>query len=58
MPRKKEYEVKLSEAERNHLQNLISSGTAKARKLTRAGFCSKPMKSGLMKKSVKRWMLG
>ena len=36
MPRKKVYEVKLSEPERNHLINLVSTGTEKARKLTRA----------------------
>jgi hypothetical protein len=36
MPRKKTYEVALSEAERNHLKNLVSSGSEKARKLTRA----------------------
>lgn len=35
MPRKKVYEVKLSEAERDHLKNLVSTGTEKARKLTR-----------------------
>ena len=36
MPRKKTFEVNLTEAQRNHLENLISSGTAKARLLTRA----------------------
>lgn len=36
MGRKKTYEVKLSEEERNHLQNLVSKGSDKARKLTRA----------------------
>jgi transposase len=36
MSRKKEYEVKLSETERDHLKNLISAGTTKARKLIRA----------------------
>jgi len=36
MPRKKEYEVKLTQSERDHLRNMISSGTEKARKLTRA----------------------
>jgi len=36
MPRKKVYEVKLSQPERDHLTNLVSSGTEKARKLTRA----------------------
>ncbi|MBS1250093.1 MAG: hypothetical protein MAG431_01682 [Chloroflexi bacterium] len=36
MPRKKMYEVNLSEKERDHLINLVSSGTEKARKLTRA----------------------
>ena len=36
MPRKKTFEVKLSEAQRNHLENLNSAGTAKARMLTRA----------------------
>ena len=35
MPRKKTYEVALSEAERDHLKNLVSSGSEKARKLTR-----------------------
>lgn len=36
MPRKKTYKVDLSKAERDHLINMISSGTEKARKLTRA----------------------
>lgn len=36
MGRKKTYEVNLSEAERNHLENLVSKGNEKARKLTRA----------------------
>lgn len=36
MPRKRVYEVKLSETERDHLKNLVSTGTEKARKLTRA----------------------
>ena len=36
MPRKKVYEVELSQAERDHLKNLVSTGTQKARKLTRA----------------------
>lgn len=36
MPRKKTYNVELSQTERDHLENLISSGTEKARKLTRA----------------------
>ncbi|MCP4539726.1 MAG: IS630 family transposase [Chloroflexi bacterium] len=36
MPRKKIYEVNLSKEEREHLVNLVSSGTEKARKLTRA----------------------
>jgi len=36
MPRKKTYEVTLSKAERDHLRNLVSSGSEKARKLTRA----------------------
>ena len=35
MPRKKEYDVKLSQPERDQLKNLVSSGTAKTRKLTR-----------------------
>ncbi len=35
MGRKKEYEVNLSETERDHLENLVSSGVEKARKLTR-----------------------
>jgi transposase len=33
---KKLYQVELTESERDHLINLVSSGTAKARKLTRA----------------------
>lgn len=33
---KKIYEVELSASERNHLENIVSSGTEKARKLTRA----------------------
>jgi len=36
MSRKKGYEVKLSESERNHLKKLTSSGEDKARKLRRA----------------------
>ncbi len=36
MPRKKTYKVELLQSERDHLENLISSGTGKARKLTRA----------------------
>lgn len=36
MPGKKMYKVDLSEEERDHLINLVSSGTEKARKLTRA----------------------
>jgi transposase len=34
--RKKVYEVNLSQAERDHLENLVSTGVEKARKLTRA----------------------
>ena len=33
---KKIYLVQLSESERDHLENIVSSGTEKARKLTRA----------------------
>ena len=36
MGRKQVYEVNLSQSEREHLQNLISTGSEKARKLTRA----------------------
>ena len=36
MPRKKTYKVDLSKSERDYLINMISSGTEKARKLTRA----------------------
>jgi len=36
MGRKKTYEVNLSPAERDHLENIISTGEEKARKLTRA----------------------
>ena len=36
MPRHKTYVVELSKAQRDHLENLISSGTAKVRVLTRA----------------------
>ena len=36
MGRKQEYQVKLSQSERDHLENLVSTGTEKARKLTRA----------------------
>lgn len=36
MPRKKVYEVRLSQPEREHLENLVSTGEDKARKLTRA----------------------
>ena len=36
MSKKKTYTVDLSEKERDHLINMISSGTEKARKLTRA----------------------
>ena len=34
MPRKKTYEVALSEAERNHLKNLVSSGSEKAQQFS------------------------
>ena len=36
MARKQEYQVKLSQSERDHLAHLISTGTESARKLTRA----------------------
>lgn len=36
MARKQEYQVTLSQSERDHLENLVSTGTEKARKLTRA----------------------
>jgi transposase len=36
MARKQEHQVKLSQSERDHLENLVSTGTEKARKLTRA----------------------
>lgn len=36
MPRKKVYDVHLSPSERDHLENLVSTGVEKARKLTRA----------------------
>ncbi len=36
MGRKQAYQVKLSQSERDHLENLVSTGTEKARKLTRA----------------------
>lgn len=36
MGRKKRYEVKLADTERDHLKNLVSAGVEKARKLTRA----------------------
>jgi len=36
MPRKQAYQVNLSQAERDHLENLISTGMESARKLTRA----------------------
>ena len=36
MPRKKTYEVELPQQERDHLESLVSTGVAKARKLTRA----------------------
>ncbi len=36
MAKKQEYPVRLSQSEREHLKNLISTGTEKARKLTRA----------------------
>lgn len=36
MGRKKTYKVNLPEDERNHLENLVSKGVEKARKLTRA----------------------
>lgn len=35
MGRKQEYQVVLSQAERDHLENLVSKGTEQARKLTR-----------------------
>jgi len=36
MPRKKTYKVDLSQSERTHLENIVSTGVARARKLTRA----------------------
>ena len=36
MARKQTYRVKLSQSERDHLKNLVSSGESKARKLTQA----------------------
>jgi len=36
MPKKQAYRVKLSQAERDHLKNLVSTGEEKARKLTHA----------------------
>jgi transposase len=36
MARKQEYKVALTDSERDHLKNLVSSGVANARKLTRA----------------------
>jgi len=36
MARTQEHQVKLSQSERDHLRNLVSSGTGNARKLTRA----------------------
>ena len=36
MARTQDYQVKLSQSERDHLANLVSSGTESARKLTRA----------------------
>ena len=36
MPRKKTYTVELLQSERDHLENLVSTGVEKARKLTRA----------------------
>jgi len=36
MPKKKTYKIDLSEKERDHLINMISSGTEKTRKITRA----------------------
>lgn len=36
MARKQEYKVSLTDLERDHLKNLVSSGVANARKLTRA----------------------
>lgn len=36
MARKQTYQVKLSQSERDHLKNLVSSGESKARKLTQA----------------------
>lgn len=36
MGRKQTYQVKLSQSERDHLENMVSTGTEKVRKLTRA----------------------
>ena len=57
MPKKK-YIVNLTPDEREELKELISSGEAKARKLTRPAFFSRLMKVGPIKLSVKPSMLG
>lgn len=53
MPKPKIYEVDLSEAERKHLKNIISSGTEKARKLTRARILLKASEGWYDKEIVK-----
>lgn len=53
MGKRKTYDVKLKPEERDHLRNLVSSGTEKARKLTRARILLKADEGWLDKDIVK-----
>jgi transposase len=53
MARKQKYQVKLSQSEREHLENLVSTGTERARKLTRARILLKADAGWIDKEIVK-----
>ena len=53
MARKQSYQVKLSQSERDHLENLVSTGTESARKLTRARILLKADAGWIDKEIVK-----
>jgi transposase len=53
MSKTQDYQVKLSQSERDHLENLISTGTESARKLTRARILLKADAGWIDKEIVK-----
>ena len=58
MARKQEYQVQLSRSERDHLENLVSTGTESARKLTRARILLKADAGWIDKEIVKALDVG